>query len=454
MQQQPARPETRYARHPEGAYVAYQVFGGGPPTLVFITSWQQNLDVMWEESSLAAYLVQLGSFARVVCFDKRGTGVSDPVPLVSLPTIEQWIDDATVVLDTVGVERAAILGDTEGGPMAALFAATHPERVTALVLVNTFARWLRAEDYPIGMPETTWAKLLERYEQHVGVTAEFLDLTAPSVANDARFRAWFTRYQRLAMPRGASSVMYRWVTQIDIRAALPTIRVPTLVLQRSAARHHRAAFGRYLAEQIPEARYVELPGADTLPFHAGDFTPLLAEVQEFLTGTRAAAVRDGRQLATILFTDIVGSTRLAVAHGDAAWRELMRRHDETVRARLEQYRGRELRQTGDGFLALFDGPARAVTCAVRLAEDLRGLGIPVRAGLHSGEVELLDGGIRGIAAHIAARVMDAAGEEAVLASSTVRDLVVGSGIEFADRGEHELRGVPDRWRLYAVVSAP
>jgi class 3 adenylate cyclase/pimeloyl-ACP methyl ester carboxylesterase len=448
------RPETRYARLPEGAYVAYQVFGAGRLTLVFITSWQQNLDVMWDEPSLASYLERLGSFARVICFDKRGTGVSDPVPLASLPTIEQWMDDARIVMDAVGVEEVALLGDTEGGPMAALLAATHPERVTALVLVNSFARWRRADDYPIGMPEATWVKLLERYEQNSGVTAEFLDLTAPSVANDPRFRAWFTRYQRLSMPRGASSVMYRWVTQMDVRAALPTIRVPTLVLQRSAARHHRAAFGRYLAERIPGARYVELPGADTLPFHAGDFTPLVDEVEEFLTGTRAPAVRDGRQLATILFTDIVGSTRLAAERGDAAWAELIRRHDEVVRTHLERYRGRELRQTGDGFVALFDGPARAVTCAARATEALRELGIPIRAGLHSGEVELANGDVGGLAVHIAARVMDAAGDGAILVSGTVRDLVVGSGIEFAERGEHELRGVPGRWKLYAVAAVP
>jgi class 3 adenylate cyclase/pimeloyl-ACP methyl ester carboxylesterase len=448
------RVETRYVRLPEGAYVAYQLFGAGRRSLVFITSWLQNLDAMWDEPSLAAYLERLGSFSRVVCFDKRGHGVSDPVPLTALPTMEQWMDDATAVMDAVGIAEAALVGDTEGGPMAALLAATHPDRVTALVLVNSFARWRRADDYPIGMPEPTAAKLVERYEQHWGVTAEILDLAAPSVAGDPRFRAWFTRYQRLSMSRGAATAMYRWVTQIDVRSVLGSIRVPTLVLQRSGARHHRAAFGRYLAEQIPGARYVELPGVDTSPFHAGDPAPLLDELEEFLTGTRARAVRDRRQLATILFTDIVGSTRLAAERGDAAWTELIHRHDDVVRTELARHRGRELSHTGDGFLALFDGPARGVICAARIAAALRELGISVRAGLHTGEVELVDGGARGLAVHLAARVAAAAGEGVILTSGTVRDLVIGSGIEFADRGEHELRGVPGGWRLYSVETVP
>ncbi|MGH3136749.1 MAG: alpha/beta fold hydrolase [Gaiellaceae bacterium] len=447
------RPETRYVRGPDGAYVAYQMFGNGPLVVVFITSWLQNIDVMWDEPSLAAYLDRLASFSRVICFDKRGSGVSDPVPLAALPSIDQWMDDATAVLNAVGIERAALIGDAEGGPMAALLAASHPDIVSALVLVNSFARWRRADDYPIGMPEPTTAKLVERYEQHWGVTAEILDMTAPTAASDARFREWFTRYQRLSMSPGAAAAMYRWVTQVDVRAVLPSIRVPTLVLQRSAARHHRAPFGRYLADQIPGARYVELPGIDTLPFHAGDFQPLLDEVEEFLTGTRARPVVD-RQLATILFTDIVGSTRLAAQHGDAAWRDLVGYHDEIVRTQLAAYRGREVSQTGDGFLAVFDGPARGVTCATHINEALRELGIGIRAGLHTGEVELANGGVRGLAVHIAARVMAVADSGGILVSQTVRDLVFGSGIELDDRGEHELRGVPGRWRLYAVAAPP
>jgi class 3 adenylate cyclase/pimeloyl-ACP methyl ester carboxylesterase len=453
MRPERVRPETRYAQGADGSYVAFQVFGSGPLELVFITSWLTNLDAMWEEPSLAAYLDRLGSFARIVCFDKRGSGVSDPVPLTSLPTLEHWMDDARTVMDAVGVEQAALLGDTEGGPMTALFAATHPDRARALVLVNSFARWRRADDYPIGMPDGTAAKLVERYEQNWGVTSEILDLTAPSAAQDPRFRAWFTRYQRLAMPRGAATTMYRWVTELDIRCVLSTIRIPTLVVQRTGARHHRAAFGRYLAEEIPNARYVELPGMDTFPFHTGDFSSLLDEVEEFLTGARARPVL-GRQLATILFTDIVDSTRIAAERGDAGWRELVAAHDAIVRDHLQRYRGREVANTGDGFLAIFDGPARAVTCAVRLGDALRDLGMTVRGGLHTGEVELSNGDVRGLAVHIAARVMATAERGGVLVSGTVKDLVVGSGIEFLSRGERELKGVPGSWPLYEATSVP
>jgi class 3 adenylate cyclase/pimeloyl-ACP methyl ester carboxylesterase len=445
-------PETRYAAG-EGGYVAYQVFGEGPLSLVFIPSWAQNLDVMWEEPSLARYLERLASFSRVICFDKRGSGVSDPVPLAALPTLEQWMDDARVAMDAAGVERAALLGDTEGGPMAIMFAATFPERVSALVLVNSFARWRRADDYPIGMPEPTVKKLIDRYRQNWGVTAEALDLVAPSVAHDQRFRRWYTRYQRLAMPRGAATTMYSWVTELDVRSALPAVRVPTLVLHRTGNRHHRVAFGRYIAEHIPDATYIELPGADSSPFHAGDFDPLVGEVEQFLTGARTAPGLE-RMLATIVFTDIVGSTAIAADRGDAAWLDLQRRHNEIVRAHLKSYRGREISFTGDGFMATFDGPARAVTFAVRLVQALADEGITIRAGVHTGEVEVTGDHLSGLAVHIASRVMAAAQDGGVLASGTVRDLVVGSGIEFAERGMHELRGVPGTWPLYEALSVP
>ena len=447
------RPETRYIASPEGGYVAYQVFGSGPLDLVFMTNWATNMDAMWDEPSMAAYMERLGSFSRVIWYDKRGTGVSDPVPLASLPTIERWADDARTVLDAVGVDQAALIGDTEGGPMAAMLAASHPERVRALVLVNSFARWRRAEDYPIGMPEATAERLLERWEQHWGVTSEILDLTAPSVANDPRFRTWWLRYSRLTMPRQASTTMYRWVTEIDIRSILPSIRVPTLILHRVGNRHHRVEFGRYLAEHIPQAKYVELPGADSFPFHAGDVTPVLDEVEEFLTGTRASPLLD-RRLATMVFTDIVGSTRLAAERGDRAWISLVRSHDEIVREHLKAYRGREVDHTGDGFLAIFDGPARAVTCAARMVDALRELGVTIRVGLHTGEIELVGNATRGLAVHVAARVMSVAEDGGILVSATVKDLVLGSGIDFADRGTHRLKGVPGDWQLFGVVSAP
>lgn len=445
------RPETRYAAG-EGGYVAYQVFGDGPLTVLFVTNWMQNLDVMWEEPTIAGYLERLSTFARVVCFDKRGSGVSDPVPIDSLPTIEQWMEDGRVALDAAGVERVAVIGDTEGGPMAMMMAASLPERVSSLVLVNTFARWRRDDDYPIGMPEATVEKLVERYEEHWGVTSEILGLTAPSMMDDTRFREWFLRYQRLAMPRGAAAAMYRWVTMIDVRAALPLIRVPTLVLHRDGSPHYRVGYGRYLAEAIPGARYVEVPGADAFPFNAGDFAPILDEVESFLTGSRPEATTD-RMLATIMFTDIVGSTRMLADRGDAAWLEVLGRHDEIVRQHLVRYRGREVSHTGDGFLATFDGPARALTCAARLVDALAEIGVKVRVGLHTGEVEFRGNQIAGMAVHIAARVM-AAGDGGVMASGTVRDLVMGSGIDFASQGEHELKGVPGSWILYRLVSVP
>jgi class 3 adenylate cyclase len=448
-----AAPETRYARGEEG-YVAYQVFGAGPPDLLFITNWTTNLDVMWEEPGLAAYLGRLGSFARVICYDKRGSGVSDPVPLAALPTIEQWADDARAALDAAGSERAALLGDTEGGPMAMVFAATYPERVSALVLVNSYARFVRDAEHPIGMPRDTWARLVDRFEQHWGVTADILDLTAPSVAHDPEFRRWFTRYQRLAMPRGAAATQYRWITQIDVRAVLPSIRVPTLVIGRGGARHHRPEFSRHLAQHIPGARYVELPGFDTYPFQAGDTSALLGHVEEFLTGTRGASIGRERVLATVLMTDIVESTRRAAELGDARWRQLRAAHDRTVREHLSSFRGREIDHAGDGFLATFDGPARAVTCADRLAQALQGLGIPVRTGIHTGEVEVSGNGLTGLALHIAARVMAQAEPGRTCVSATVRDLVAGSGIDFSALGERELKGVPGKWPLFAVERVP
>lgn len=446
------RPDTRYASA-EGGYVGYQVFGDGSVDCLFVTNWLQNLDVMWEEPSLARYLRRLASFSRVICFDKRGSGISDPVPLSSLPTIEEWMDDGRVVLDAAGVERVAVIGDTEGGPMAIMLAATMPERVSALVLVNSFARWRRADDYPIGMPDATVEKLIERYEQNWGVTADILSLTAPSVANDARFREWYLRYQRLSMPRGAATQLYRWITSIDVRAVLPLVRVPTLVVHRRSSPHYRLDFGRYLADTIPDARLVEIDGADAYPFHAGDFDPILDEIESFLTGTRGQHTLD-RMLATILFTDIVGSTRLLADRGDAAWLELLARHDQIVDELLTRYRGRQVNHTGDGVLAVFDGPARAVVCASHLAVALAEIGITIRAGLHTGEVEVNGDQIAGLAVNIAARVMAEADDGAVYTSGTVRDLVLGSGIELEPVGERALKGVPGSWPLHRLVSVP
>ncbi|HSJ84095.1 MAG TPA: adenylate/guanylate cyclase domain-containing protein [Acidimicrobiia bacterium] len=447
-----APPQTSYALSDAG-YVAYQTFGDGPNPVLFVPSWLQNLDVMWDEPALARYLGRLASFAKVLAFDKRGTGVSDPVALHALPTIEQWMDDARVALDAAEIDRTAVIGDTEGGPIAAMFAATYPERVTALVLVNTFARWRRDHDYSIGMPDETVTRLTDLYEQHWGVTPDILELTAPSAYRDPRFRAWYLRYQRLCMPRGAAAAMYRWVTDLDVRSVLASIHAPTLVVSRSDAQHHRPAFSRYLADHIPDAKYVELPGADTYPFQTGDFDQVLDQLEQFLTGSEPVTNVD-RVLGTIVFTDIVASTEVVTAIGDSAWLALRRTHDDLVRESIRRHRGREISHTGDGFLALFDGPARAVTCAARIVEQVRDLGIEIRAGVHTGEVELIGDQIGGVAVHLASRILDEAGPGTILASSTVKDLVLGSGIGFMDRGPRQLKGVADTWNLFQVTNVP
>jgi class 3 adenylate cyclase len=436
-----------------GDYVAYQVVGEGSPDLLFVTNWGNNLDAMWEEPSLAEFFHRLSRFGRVICFDKRGSGVSDPVPLLSLPTLEEWMDDARVVLDAVESREAVVIGDTEGGPMAMLLAATYPERVRALVLLNTFARWRRAPDYPIGMPDETWEKLVALYERYWGQDPGMLGLTAPSLVGDARAEEWFTRYQRLSMPPGAATRMYRWVTRLDVRPVLPAISAPTLVLHRTENQHYRLAFGRYLRDHVPGAKLVELPGADCYPFYTEAADAVLDELGEFLTGARHQPASD-RELATVLFTDIVRSTDLAARVGDARWLELRAAHNEVVRRHLAAFRGTEVTTTGDGFLATFDGPARAVHCAVRIRDSVRSLGMEVRAGLHTGEIERVEKDIAGIAVHIAARVMAAAAPGEVRVSGTLMDLVVGSGIVFDDRGWQDLKGVPGPWHLWAVTSVP
>jgi class 3 adenylate cyclase len=439
-------PETHYTRGKDG-HVAYQVVGDGPFDVVLIPSWTTNVDAMWEEPTLARFLRRLGTFSRLLCFDKRGTGVSDPVPLAALPTLEQWNDDERAVMDAVGSQRAALIGVAEGGPMAMLFAATYPERTSALVLVNTFARLLRDADYGYGYPADRVPKVLARLEELWGIGG-LVDLIAPSVAHDERFRRWYARYERLAIAPGAATAIYATIFEVDVRHVLPAIRVPTLVLHRSGDRHIRVGQGRYLAEHIPAAKYVELPGEDHL-FFVGDTEAMLGEIEEFLTGTRSAPESD-RVLATVLFTDIVGSTERAAALGDAGWRDLLRAHHEVVRRELERHRGREIGTTGDGFLATFDGPARAVRCAGAIAQAVQRLGIEVRAGLHTGEVEHVGENVAGIAVHTAARVAALAGPGDVFVSSTVKDLVAGSGLRFAERGAHALKGIPDEWRLFAV----
>ena len=439
-------PETQFARTEHGN-VAYQIVGDGPLDLVFIPSWLSNVDVMWEEPSLARFLHRLGTFSRLLCFDKRGSGVSDPVPLTALPMLEEWMEDVRAVMDAAHVERAALLGIAEGGPMAMLFAATYPERTSALILIDTAARLLRDVDYPCGIPADRVPRFLASLKEMWG-TGNYAPFLAPSAGHDERFRRWLARYERLAIPPGAHIHMYAQHLERDLRGVLSSITVPTLVLHRARDPHIRVGHGRYLAEHIPNAKYLELPGEDHL-FFAGDSETMLAAIEQFLTGVRPMPEID-RVLATVLFTDIVGSTGRAATLGDRAWHALLETHQGIVRRELERHRGREVKTTGDGFLATFDGPARAIRCACDIRDGVRPLGIEVRAGLHTGECELMRDDVRGLAVHIGARVMANAGPGEVVVSSTVKDLVAGSGLRFVDRGPHDLQGIPGEWRLFVV----
>ena len=442
-----AQPETLFAEGPEGQ-VAYQVWGDGEFDLLFVPSWLWNIDMMWDHPRIERFLRRLGTFSRVIAFDKRGTGVSDPVPLGALPTLEQWVDDIRVVLDAAESSRVALLGNLEGVQMALLFAGLYPARTRALVVLDGTACYLRREDYPIGIPEHVHQRSAEVI--FGGSPAELLALWAPSLAADQSARAWWARYLRSAASPTGSERMFRHGAQWDVRPALSSISAPTLVLHHADNRWIRANNGQYIAEHIGGAKYIELSGADGL-FFAGDQDASLGEIEAFLTGTRSAPEHD-RVLATVLFTDVVSSTQRVSELGDARWRDLLDTHDAIAGDEVTGFRGRVIKSTGDGTLATFDGPARAIRCAASIGEAVRSLGIEIRAGLHTGEVELRGDDIGGIAVHTAARVMGQAGPGEILVSSTVKDLVVGSGIDFLDRGEHELRGLEGRRRLFAHQS--
>ncbi len=436
-------PETRYAKSGD-VNIAYQVLGDGPFDLVFVPGFVSHLECGWEEPWYARFFHRLASFSRLLIFDKRGTGLSDRVAITELPTLEQRMDDVRAVMDAAGSERAAVMGISEGGPMSALFAATYPERTSALLLYGAgAASAIRVRPTPeqiqvfLNAVEKGWGQgiLLLRF--------------APSQANDEHFKQWWARYQRLGASPGAAVALYRMNMEIDIRHVLPAIRIPTLVLNRTGDQVAAVDRGRDMAGQIPGAKYIELPGVDHLPW-IGDPDAILGEVQEFLTGVRPAPEPD-RVLATVLFTDIVGSTEKAAELGDSRWRELLESYYSLAQRELDRFRGHEVKTTGDGFLATFDGPARGIRCARAISESVDQLGIAIRAGLHTGECETMGEDIGGIAVHIGARVAaEAAGGE-VLVSSTVKDLVAGSGLEFEDRGSHHLKGVPDEWRLFAVT---
>jgi pimeloyl-ACP methyl ester carboxylesterase len=443
-------PETRYAKSGD-VNIAYQVVGDGPLDLVLVHGWVQSFDPGWEIEPIRRFYLRLASFSRLILFDKRGIGLSDRVALDDLPTLETRMDDVRAVMDAVGVERAAVLGHSEGGAMCALFAATYPERTKALVMVGSAARTRWAPDYPLGATD----EAIEEFERSivdgwgVDLIRSVLQDLAPSIAEDEELVQAHTRAAVRAASPAAAAALTRMSSMIDIRHVLPAIRVPTLVLHR--ADEVLAQASHYVGERIPGARIVELPGSDHMPW-LGDQDGPLDEIEEFLTGVRPHPALD-RVLATVLFTDIVGSTELAADLGDRRWRELLEQHNTLVRLQLERFRGRELSTAGDGFLATFDGPARAIACAVSIRDRARALGLQIRFGLHTGELELAGSDVRGIAVHTGARVAGMAGSGEVLVSSTVKDLVAGSGLEFADRGTHELKGVPGEWRLYAVAGA-
>jgi class 3 adenylate cyclase len=437
-------PETRYATR-GNIHIAYQVTGDGPLDLVLISVWFSHLEARWEIPGFAHLLDRLGAFSRVISFDKYGIGLSDPAPPGALPPIEEWMDDVRTVMDAVGVEKAALLGTADGGMMAMLFAATHPQRVSSLVLANSTARISQAPDYPIGAPLPVLEALVALTEQSWG-GPDLAVATNPSLANDPEAQAAWARFLRMAASPATAAEVLKVLFEIDVRAALPAIQAPTLVLHRQDVALVSLANGRYLGEHISGARLVELPGADYgLGF--GDVDGFADEVEAFLTGSRRSADPD-RMLATVLFTDIVDSTEKAAQLGDARWRQLLELHDLVTGRQLARYQGRLIKSTGDGLLAAFDGPARAIRSALAIRDALRGLGIEIRAGLHTGEIEQRGADIGGLGVHIAARIMGLAEPGRVLVSRTVKDLVAGAGFGFVEAGTHQLKGVPEPWQLF------
>jgi class 3 adenylate cyclase len=439
-------PETKYARL-GGDRIAYQVVGDGPPDLVLTLNSFGHVDIGWEEPGYALFLRTLASFSRVILFDRRGTGASDPLPLGSLPPWESYGVDLAAVLDEVGSEQAAIMAQLDASPMAIFFAGTRPERTSGLILANASAKYTAADDYPIGVPPDVAEALVAQLDQLWGTEAMVLQV--PSRADDERFRCWIAKAQRtVGSPRVVQAYM-RAMFEVDARPILPLIHAPTLVLHRSNVQFIPVQHGRYLAEHIPGAKLVELPGVEgPLVWEMPELT--LDRVQEFLTGVGRVA-EPTRVLSTVLFTDIVGSTERVAALGDRRWREVLNVHDELARRLVEEFGGRLVKTTGDGILATFDGPGRAIRCAAALRDELAGVGVRIRAGLHTGEVELRDEDVGGIAVHIAARVMAAAAPGETLTSRTVQDLVVGSDIVLVDRGAHPLKGIAGPWQLYAVA---
>lgn len=440
-------PKTRYAKSGD-VHIAYQLLGSGDRDLILVPGFISHVEHFWEDPGVARFLRRMASFSRLIFFDKRGTGLSDRVPDSQLPTLEQRMDDVRAVMDDVGSNRAALFAPSDAGAMATLFAATYPDRTTALILYGCFAAAAKDPEYPWGQTRAELDRGIERWEGSWGDGAMYMELFAPSMVGDRRYEEWFAKLERLSVSPGAAITLRRMNAEIDVRHVLAAIRVPTLVLHRTGDRVVSVDQGRFIAERIPGAKYVELPGADHWPWN-GDSESILQEVKEFLTGSREIPEAD-RVLTTVMFTDIVNSTKLTVDLGDRRWAQLLEDHQQLVRRELTRFRGREIDTAGDGFLATFDGPARAIRCASAIRDAVKGLGIEIRVGLHTGECEVVGEKMRGVAVHIGARVAAIAGPGEVLLSRTVRDLVAGSGLTFEDRGTHVLKGVPGEWQLFAV----
>lgn len=441
LENAPLIPETRYARA-GGTHIAYQVFGDGPRDLLLVPGWVSNVDLFWDEPVVVRFFEALSGFARVLLFDKRGTGLSDPV--LGAATLEERMDDVRAVMDEVGSEKATLFGYSEGGPMCALFAATYPQRTAALVLKGSYARRLAAPDYAAGLSSVQKEELEELTRTRWG-SAFDIEARIPTLAGNKRFRRWWAKFARAgASPAGATALL-RMNFGIDVRPILPSIRVPTLILHAARDRIADVEAGRYLAQHIPGATFVELDCDDHVPFGDG-MEQVVREVQRFVTG-RSAALDDDRIVTTIMFTDIADSTRLAAEYGDSAWGDLLSAHHDLIRRELDAHRGQEVKSTGDGFHATFDGPVRAIRCGKAICAGVADLGLSVRVGIHTGECVRRGGELEGLAVHIAARIGALADAGQVLTSSTVRDLVAGSGIAFVDRGAHKLKGIEGTWTV-------
>jgi DNA-binding winged helix-turn-helix (wHTH) protein/pimeloyl-ACP methyl ester carboxylesterase/class 3 adenylate cyclase len=442
-------PETRYAQSGD-VNIAYQVVGDGALDLVFVMGWVSHLEYFWEEPSFARFLTRLASFSRLILFDKRGTGLSDRVPIRELPTLEQRMDDVRVVMEAVGSKSAALCGVSEGGPMCSLFAATYPEKTNALVMIGTYAKRIRDPEYPWAPTQEEREEFYEEMQRHWGGPVG-LEERAPSVADDPHFREWWATYLRMGASPGAALALTKMNADIDVRHVLESIRVPTLVIHRTNDQCLKVEEGRYVASRIPGAKYLELPGVDHLPF-VGDQDAILDEIEEFLTGVRHASDYD-RVLATVVFTRLTDAAQQAARMGERPWRDLLERYMSHVRRELELFRGREVEMTDGDLLATFDGPARAIRAASAISDAAARLGIRVKAGLHTGECDCVDDRVGGIAVRIGAHVAEHAAPGEVLVSHTVKDLVAGAGIGFEERGTHILEDVPGEWRLFAVERA-